>query len=70
VTEYGSTLSPKRNIATYADSTRGTHDKLALPSIPTIRLRTWIVDSGAFQHVMSVVGEFLSYTRLPVSKYI
>jgi hypothetical protein len=34
VTGYASTLSPKCNIATYADSIKGTHNIFALVSIP------------------------------------
>jgi hypothetical protein len=70
VTRYASNSSPKGNTVIYADSTKDTHDTHALVFIPTIRSGTWIVDSGASQHVTGVVGEFSSYTRLVVSKNI
>jgi hypothetical protein len=50
--------------------TKGTHDTHALAFIPIIRSRTWIVDSGASQHVTGVVGEFSSYTCLVVPENI
>jgi hypothetical protein len=70
VTGYASNSSPKGNPAIYNDSTKGTHDTRTFVSIPTIRSRTWIVDSGASQHVTDVVGEFSSYTRLVVLENI
>jgi hypothetical protein len=70
VTGYASNASPKGNNVTYADSTKGTHDMHIFAFIPTIRSKTWIVDSGTSQHVTSVAGEFSSYTRLTVSENI
>jgi hypothetical protein len=70
VTGYVSILSPKGNIATYVDSTKSTHDTLALDSISTIKSRTWIIDSRVSQHVTGVVRELSSYTCLAVLENI
>jgi hypothetical protein len=70
VSGYASTLAPKSNTATYADSTKGTHDILTFTSILTIRSRIWIVYSGTSQHVTSVVGEFSSYICLTTPENI
>jgi hypothetical protein len=48
MTGYASNSSPKGNPVIYADSTKGTYDTHALAFIPTIRSRTWIVDSGTY----------------------
>jgi hypothetical protein len=70
VTGYASNSSLEGNTAIYTDATKGTHDTCALVSIPTIRSRTWIVDSGTSQHVMGAAREFSSYTRLAVLENI
>jgi hypothetical protein len=70
VSRYASNSSPEGNTTIYVDATKGTHDAWALASIPTIRSRTWIVDSEASQHVRGVVGEFSSNTRLAVLENI
>lgn len=40
----------------------GTHDTLALATIPFTRSSDWIIDSGASHHVTSTISEFSSYT--------
>ncbi|XP_078169017.1 uncharacterized protein LOC144563418 [Carex rostrata] len=64
-----STVS-RGNFASLAHTATGTHDTLALASIPITGSPDWIVDSGASSHVTGTVGEFSSYTRLAVPESI
>jgi hypothetical protein len=67
---YASNSSPEGNVVIYADAIKDTHDTCDLASIPTIRSRTWMVNSGASQYVAGAAWELSSYTRLAVSENI
>jgi hypothetical protein len=62
--------STRGNIASFAHSTTGTCDTLALASISTSRSPDWIMDFGASRHMTGVAREFSSYTHLTAPESI